>query len=36
MTLAHVGGVPIEELVPTLAPAAAASITMAMTWLRRR
>ena len=36
MTLAHIGGLPIEETVPALAPAGAAMITMVVTWLRRR
>jgi hypothetical protein len=36
---AHIGGLPVEELVPALAPAAAAMASMAagfVTWLRRR
>ncbi len=36
MSLAHIGGVPVEEGVPALAPAGAALITMVMAWLRRR
>jgi hypothetical protein len=39
MTLAHVGGVPVEELLPGLAPAAAAMAYMTagfLAWLRRR
>ena len=36
MTLAHIGGVPVEETVPALAPAGAAMLTMVVAWLRRR
>ena len=36
MTLAHIGGLPIEETVPALAPAGAALITMVLAWLRHR
>ena len=36
MTLAHIGGLPVEETVPALAPAGAAIFTMVMAWLRRR
>ncbi len=36
MTLAHIGGMPVEETVPALAPAGAAMITMVVAWLRRR
>ena len=36
---AHIGGLPVEELVPALAPAAAAMAYMTaglLAWLRRR
>jgi hypothetical protein len=39
MTLAHIGGVPVEEGVTALAPAGAALLYMAagaLAWLRRR
>jgi hypothetical protein len=36
MTLAHIGGVPVEESVRALAPAGAALAYMALAWLRRR
>jgi hypothetical protein len=39
MTLAHIGGLPIEEGVTALAPAGAALLYMAagaLVWLRRR
>ena len=40
MTLAHIGGVPAEEMLPAVAPmaAVAAAYTTAMVraWLRRR
>jgi hypothetical protein len=36
VTLAHIGGLPVEETVPALAPASAAMLTMVMAWLRRR
>jgi hypothetical protein len=39
VTLAHIGGVPVEELAPMLAPAAAATAYMTagfLAWLRRR
>jgi hypothetical protein len=36
MTFAHIGGFPVEEIVPALAPAGAATITMVVAWLRRR
>jgi hypothetical protein len=36
MTFAHIGGVPVEETVPALAPAGAAMLTMVVAWLRRR
>ena len=39
MTLAHIGGVPVEESVRALAPAGAAMVYMAVgfvAWLRRR
>jgi hypothetical protein len=34
--VAHIGGVPFEETVPTLAPAAATMVLMVRMWLRRR
>jgi hypothetical protein len=39
VTVAHIGGVPVEESVQALAPAAAALLYMAagaLAWLRRR
>ena len=39
MTTAHIGGVPVEEMLPALAPAAAAMAYMTagfLAWLRRR
>jgi hypothetical protein len=36
MTIAHIGGLPLEETVQMLAPAATATITMTIAWLRRR
>jgi hypothetical protein len=39
MTLAHIGGVPVEESAQMLAPAGAAMFYMAagfLAWLRRR
>ena len=39
MTPAHIGGVPVEELLPAIAPAAAAMAYMTagfLAWLRRR
>jgi hypothetical protein len=36
MTLAHIGGIPVEEGVPALAPAAASLMLMVRLWLRRR
>jgi hypothetical protein len=36
MTIAHVGGLPVEESIQALAPAGAAMITMTLVWLRRR
>ena len=36
MTLAHIGGLPVEESVQMLAPAAATTILYLTTWLRRR
>jgi hypothetical protein len=39
MTFAHIGGVPVEETIPMLAPAAAAMAYMMagfLAWLRRR
>ena len=36
MTFAHIGGVPVEETVPALAPAAATMVLMVRLWLRRR
>jgi hypothetical protein len=39
VTLAHIGGVPVEEGVAALAPAGAAMVYMALgafAWLRRR
>jgi hypothetical protein len=36
VTLAHIGGVPVEEGVPALAPAAASMMLMVRLWLRRR
>jgi hypothetical protein len=39
VTVAHIGGVPVEESVQALAPAGAAMIYMAagfVAWLRRR
>jgi hypothetical protein len=36
MTVAHIGGFPVEEIVPALAPAAATTILYLTTWLRRR
>jgi hypothetical protein len=36
MTIAHIGGLPLEETVQMLAPAGAATITMTIAWLRRR
>jgi hypothetical protein len=36
VTTAHIGGLPVEETVPALAPAGAAMITMVVAWLRRR
>jgi hypothetical protein len=36
MTIAHIGGLPVEESIMTLAPAGAAFFYMATAWLRRR
>jgi hypothetical protein len=39
VTTAHIGGVPVEELLPALAPAAAAMAYVTagfLAWLRRR
>jgi hypothetical protein len=36
VTFAHIGGVPVEETVPALAPAAATMVLMVRIWLRRR
>ena len=36
MTIAHIGGLPFEESVPALAPAAATMVYMVRAWLRRR
>jgi hypothetical protein len=36
MTPAHIGGVPIEEFVPALAPAGAAILTAAMVLTRAK
>jgi hypothetical protein len=36
MTIAHIGGVPVEESVQMLAPAGAAFFYMTIAWLRRR
>ena len=39
MTVAHIGGFPVEESVAALAPAGAALVYMAagaLAWLRRR
>ena len=36
MTLAHIGGLPIEETVQTLAPGGAALFYMTVAWFRRR
>jgi hypothetical protein len=36
MTLAHIGGLPVEESVRALAPAGAAFVYMALAWLKRR
>jgi hypothetical protein len=39
MTTAHIGGVPVEELMPAIAPAAAAMAYVTagfLAWLRRR
>ena len=39
MTVAHIGGMPVEELIPMAAPAAAAMAYMTaglLAWLRRR
>jgi hypothetical protein len=36
MTTAHIGGLPVEEAIPTLAPAGAAFLYMTLAWLRRR
>jgi len=36
MTLAHIGGVPVEEGVRALAPAGAALVYVVLAWLRRR
>jgi hypothetical protein len=36
MTLAHIGGVPVEEGVMAMAPAGAALVYMVRGWLRRR
>jgi hypothetical protein len=36
MTLAHIGGVPVEEGVGALAPAAATMVLMVKLWLQRR
>jgi hypothetical protein len=36
VTLAHIGGVPVEEGVLALAPAAASMMLMVRLWLRRR
>jgi hypothetical protein len=36
VTVAHIGGVPVEESVQALAPAGAAFVYMALAWLRRR
>ena len=35
MTAAHIGGVPFEESIPALAPAAATMVLMVRMWLRR-
>jgi hypothetical protein len=34
--VAHIGGLPFEETVPALAPAAATMVLMVKMWLRRR
>jgi hypothetical protein len=36
MTPAHIGGLPVEESVQMLAPAAATTILYLTTWLSRR
>jgi hypothetical protein len=36
VTLAHLAGLPVEEGVPALAPAAASMMLMVRLWLRRR
>jgi hypothetical protein len=36
MTPAHIGGLPVEESVRALVPAAATTILYFATWLRRR
>jgi hypothetical protein len=36
VTVAHIGGVPVEEGVTALAPAGAAFFYIALAWLRRR
>jgi hypothetical protein len=36
MTIAHIGGIPVEEGVPALVPAATTMVYMALVWLRRR
>jgi hypothetical protein len=36
VTIAHIGGIPVEEGVPALAPAAASMVLMVRLWLRRR
>jgi hypothetical protein len=36
VTVAHIGGMPVEETVLALGPAGATMITMVMMWLRRR
>lgn len=34
--LAHVGGVPVEEVLPTVAGSAAAGVIVARGWIRAR
>ena len=36
MTVAHIGGVPVEEGVLALAPAGTAFFYVVLAWLRRR
>ena len=36
MTVAHIGGLPVEESMQMLAPAAATTILYLTAWLKRR